>query len=221
MLVRLCLATPKTLEHVQVLCINRTLSVRKVAGGAVLSDFKQLILSSTFFSELDSTKSFVMYFRNHFALFLLASETVLLGHAAPTKKHPACDVKIKFIGARGTYAPPGPGGLSKLHTMLAHVTNSTAIKAVNYPATAGNPPYMDSVKLGAHDAQAQIMKAVDRCPDVQIVLTGYSQVSSLPLFESLLSNVCSGCPRCSRCSLRISRWRQGYTSLTRKIPVEQ
>lgn len=55
-------------------------------------------------------------------------------------------------------------------------TTSCGYENVQYPATIALPEYCTSEGLGATHGTAQITEYAARCPDAQLVLSGYSQV---------------------------------------------
>jgi cutinase len=85
---------------------------------------------------------------------------------------PCPDVEVVF--ARGTYEPPGVGGVGQefvdaLRTQVGE--RSLGVYAVNYPASTDFPTAVDGVR----DASAHIRSTAANCPDTKIVLGGFSQ----------------------------------------------
>jgi len=110
-----------------------------------------------------------------FKLFAL-SVTLLsnVAFAAPTSKQ-GCG-RVHIMCARGTSQAPGVGSIGEVADQIKLFATEAIISAVPYPASETNPVYLDSVKLGATHLQSMIKNTVAECPDVRIVLLGYSQV---------------------------------------------
>lgn len=113
-------------------------------------------------------------------LFLAATLTLLAPLAAPTGVPAASaaegcpDVEVVF--ARGTFEPPGVGGIGQsfidqLRAQPQLVGKSVDVYAVNYPASLNFPAAAD----GVIDASNRVRDMAGRCPDTEIVLGGYSQ----------------------------------------------
>ncbi|MBB3601684.1 cutinase [Mycolicibacterium sp. BK556] len=84
------------------------------------------------------------------------------------------DVEVVF--ARGTFEPPGVGGIGqafvdqlKAEPLLGG--KSVDVYAVNYPASLNFPAAAD----GVIDASNRVQDMAVRCPSTKIVLGGYSQ----------------------------------------------
>ncbi|WP_174397759.1 cutinase family protein [Mycolicibacterium sphagni] len=83
---------------------------------------------------------------------------------------------VEVIFARGTFEPPGVGGIGqafvdqlKAEPQLAG--KAVDVYAVNYPASLNFPAAAD----GVIDASNRVRDIAARCPDTKVVLGGYSQ----------------------------------------------
>jgi cutinase len=98
---------------------------------------------------------------------LLAQPVVPAASAAPCP-----DVQVVF--ARGTFAPPGVGGIGQdfVNALRSKVGDkSVDVYAVVYPASTDFPTAVDGIR----DAADHIEAMAARCPDTKMVLGGYSQ----------------------------------------------
>jgi len=93
--------------------------------------------------------------------------------ALPNASAAACsDVAVTF--ARGTFAPPGVGGIGQdfVDALRSKVgSNSVDVYAVVYPASTDFPTAVDGIR----DAANHIQDVASRCPKTKQVLGGYSQ----------------------------------------------
>ena len=101
-------------------------------------------------------------------LTLLSAPTAL-----PTASAAPCpDVEVVF--ARGTFAPPGLGGIGQdfVNAVRSKVGDkSVGVYAVVYPASTDFPTAVDGIR----DASNHIKDMAANCPDTKMVLGGYSQ----------------------------------------------
>ena len=116
------------------------------------------------------------YIRNvFFAAMLSVTALVLAPPGAPTAAAEGCpDVEVIF--ARGTFEPPGVGGIGQafvdqLKAQPQLGGKSVDVYAVNYPASLNFSTAAD----GVIDASNRVRDMAARCPDAKIVLGGYSQ----------------------------------------------
>jgi cutinase-like protein len=101
-----------------------------------------------------------------FAL-LIAPPVVPTASAAPCP-----DVEVVF--ARGTFAPPGVGGIGQdfVNALRSKVgAKSVGVYAVVYPASTDFPTAVDGIR----DAANHIEAMTANCPNTKLVLGGYSQ----------------------------------------------
>lgn len=102
------------------------------------------------------------------ALALLVSPAGL-----PTSSAAPCpDVEVIF--ARGTFAPPGLGGIGQdfVDAVRTKVGDkSLGVYPVVYPASTNFPTAVDGIR----DAANHIESMAATCPDTKLVLGGYSQ----------------------------------------------
>jgi cutinase len=107
------------------------------------------------------------------AAFALASSFLVAPAAAPMASAAPCpDVEVVF--ARGTFAPPGLGGIGDdfVNAVRAKVgAKSVGTYAVVYPASTNFPTAVDGIR----DAANHVEDMATTCPDTKMVLGGYSQ----------------------------------------------
>jgi|SRR5215211_7419716 len=92
---------------------------------------------------------------------------------------PCPDVQVVF--ARGTYEPPGVGGIGQafVDAMRSQAgTRSVGVYAVNYPASTDFPTAVDGVR----DASAHVRSMAATCPNTRMVLGGFSQGAAVAGF---------------------------------------
>jgi len=116
------------------------------------------------------------YIRNLFVAAMLSVTAVVLAPSGvPTAAAEGCpDVEVIF--ARGTFEPPGVGGIGQaftdeLRAQPQLVGKSVDVYAVNYPASLNFPAAAD----GVVDASNRVQDMAGRCPNTKMVLGGYSQ----------------------------------------------
>src|SRR5262245_39992462 len=109
------------------------------------------------------------------AAVLAVMAPVLAATGVPAASAEACpDVEVVF--ARGTFEPPGVGGIGQafvdqLKAQPQLAGKSVDVYAVNYPASINFPTAAD----GVIDASNRVRDIAGRCADTKIVLGGYSQ----------------------------------------------
>jgi cutinase len=85
---------------------------------------------------------------------------------------PCPDVEVVF--ARGTFAPPGVGGIGQdfVNALRSKLGNkSVDVYPVVYPASTDFPTAVDGIR----DAANHVQDMATRCPNTKQVLGGYSQ----------------------------------------------
>lgn len=106
---------------------------------------------------------------------IATASTVLVGFAAA--QDVKCAEGVHIIAARGSYEAQGIGILGEIvNKTLDRIPNSDAVALV-YPASINFPIYTVSEPQGVGNLTKDIQEYVDACPDGQLVLFGYSQVS--------------------------------------------
>ncbi|MGA5534279.1 cutinase family protein [Mycolicibacterium nivoides] len=89
------------------------------------------------------------------------------------------DVQVVF--ARGTFEPPGVGGVGEAFTDALRAKaggKSVDVYAVNYPASLDFATAAD----GVADASNKVQATVAACPDSKIVLGGFSQGAAVAAY---------------------------------------
>jgi acetylxylan esterase len=91
---------------------------------------------------------------------------------------------IHIFGARETTASAGFGSAGAFIDMIIAKHSGATSEAIVYPAcggqsSCGSVSYGDSAKQGTSAVATAVNDFHTRCPDSEIVLVGYSQVSEL------------------------------------------
>jgi cutinase len=92
---------------------------------------------------------------------------------------PCPDVEVVF--ARGTFEPPGVGGIGQSFVDAVRsqaAGKSVSVYPVNYPASTDFPTAMQGIR----DAASHIEATAASCPDTKIVLGGFSQGAAVAGF---------------------------------------
>lgn len=104
----------------------------------------------------------------------------LLATPIPTAAAAPCpDVEVVF--ARGTFEPPGLGGIGQSFVDAVRSQakgKSVSVYPVNYPASTDFPTAVQ----GVSDAANRIETAAANCPETKIVLGGFSQGAAVAGF---------------------------------------
>lgn len=104
----------------------------------------------------------------------------LLTTPIPTAAAAPCpDVEVVF--ARGTFEPPGLGGIGQSFVDAVRSQakgKSVSVYPVNYPASTDFPTAVQ----GVSDAANRIEATASSCPDTKIVLGGFSQGAAVAGF---------------------------------------
>ncbi|KAH8719237.1 hypothetical protein GQ44DRAFT_729959 [Phaeosphaeriaceae sp. PMI808] len=112
------------------------------------------------------------------AATVLASLSLLsLSLAAPAAKveeRQANCHSVHIFLARGT-SEPYPGRQSAVVSAICSGISNCGYEDVNYPAST-SPSYCSSVGAGIANGISQITAYANRCPNAELVLSGYSQV---------------------------------------------
>ena len=122
-------------------------------------------------------------------MFSKITAALVLGQAlaAPTGLEPrqSCP-DIHVFGARETTASAGYGSAGTVVNLVLNAHSGSTAEAIDYPAEGGtDSAYAASVQAGVAAVGNQVNSFNSKCPDAQLVLVGYSQVSSFrsPLIE--------------------------------------
>lgn len=119
------------------------------------------------------TSRFLRYLGAAVATLALVSAPPFASAQPSASPHPPCpDVQVIF--ARGTFEPPGVGGVGQafVDALRSKVgARSLEVYAVNYPASTDFPTAIDGVR----DASAHIEATAANCPKTKMVLGGFSQ----------------------------------------------
>ena len=101
---------------------------------------------------------------------------------APTPSasaEPCPDIEVVF--ARGTFEPPGVGGIGQsfVDSVRSQAAGkSVSVYPVNYPASTDFPTAVEGIR----DAANRIEATAAGCPDTKIVLGGFSQGAAVAGF---------------------------------------
>lgn len=111
-----------------------------------------------------------------FVALLLAIALVLTPRGMPRAGADEGCPDVEVIFARGTFEPPGVGGIGQafvdeLRAQPQLVGKSVDVYAVNYPASLQFSTAAD----GVIDASNRVRDMAARCPNTKMVLGGYSQ----------------------------------------------
>lgn len=117
---------------------------------------------------------FLRYLGAAVATWALVNVPLPSASAQPSgSPQPPCpDVEVIF--ARGTFEPPGVGGVGQVFVDAVRSkvgARSVEVYAVNYPASTDFPTGIDGVR----DASAHIEATAASCPKTKMVLGGFSQ----------------------------------------------
>ena len=121
-----------------------------------------------------------------------AAALVLLSHsiwASPTEsmeseKRQSCP-NIHVFGARETTVSAGYGSSATVVDLILNSHSGATSEAINYPACGGQSScggisYANSVVGGINAVVTAVNNFNSECPSTELVLVGYSQVSSTP-----------------------------------------
>ena len=92
------------------------------------------------------------------------------------KERAAC-ADVHVFGARETTASAGFGSSGTVVNLILGAHSGATSEAIDYPAASD--PYSASVQQGVTAVTNQVSAYAASCPDAQIVLVGYSQVSKI------------------------------------------
>ena len=109
-----------------------------------------------------------------FIVAALVAGWALLGVPVPSARADAACPDIQVVFARGTYEPPGVGGIGQafVNSVKSRAgTKSVGVYPVNYPASTEFPTAVDGIR----DASAHVEAMTANCPNTQLVLGGFSQ----------------------------------------------
>jgi acetylxylan esterase len=121
-------------------------------------------------------------------MLLTSAILLLLGHALASPIDVSLEKRqcpgIHVFGARETTAAAGYGSsITVVDGVLADHPGATS-EAINYPAcggqsSCGGDSYAQSVAAGVSAAVTAVNNYAAECPSTQLVLVGYSQVSTV------------------------------------------
>lgn len=123
-----------------------------------------------------------MSIRHLFRLVAVAAPATVTLLAMPTPiaaAAPCPDVEVVF--ARGTFEPPGVGGIGQSFVDAVRkqaADKSVSVYPVNYPASTDFP----TAAQGIRDAASHIEATAAACPETRIVLGGFSQGAAVAGF---------------------------------------
>ncbi|RDH77487.1 cutinase family protein [Mycolicibacterium moriokaense] len=108
-----------------------------------------------------------------------ATGTLLATPIPPVSAAPCPDVELVF--ARGTFEPPGVGGIGQSFVDAVRSQakgKSVSVYPVNYPASTDFPTALQGIR----DAANHIEATAAGCPETEIVLGGFSQGAAVAGF---------------------------------------
>lgn len=109
-----------------------------------------------------------------------ATTLALIGAPVPAAQAAPCpDVEVVF--ARGTFEPPGVGGIGQSFVNAVRsqaAGKSVSVYPVNYPASTDFPTAVQGIR----DAANHIEATAAGCPNTKIVLGGFSQGAAVAGF---------------------------------------
>lgn len=129
------------------------------------------------------------------SVILLFAQT-LLASPVGKEKRASCP-NIHVFGARETTAPAGYGSAGTVVDLILNAHSGATSEAINYPAcggqsSCGGVSYADSVVQGISAITSAVNSFNTECPDTQLVLVGYSQVSTGRIMAYLVSQILIG-----------------------------
>ena len=115
------------------------------------------------------------------AALLLLGRTSAVPFDALEERQTSCP-EIHVFGARETTAPPGYGTAGVVVNLVLNAHPGATSEAIVYPAcggqaSCGNISYANSVIAGVSAVASAVNFYNQKCPNTQLVLVGYSQVS--------------------------------------------
>lgn len=125
---------------------------------------------------------------------LTSAALLLTGHALASpvgvEERQSCP-GIHVFGARETTVGPGYGSSATVVNLVLNSHSGSTAEAISYPACGGQSScggisYANSVAAGVAAVTSAVNSFNSRCPSTQLVLVGYSQVSSHLLYSSIL-----------------------------------
>ena len=129
---------------------------------------------------------------------VVATWVALMGPPVPSAfAQPCPDVEVVF--ARGTYEPPGVGGVGQafVDSLRSQAGNrSVGVYGVDYAASGDFPPpgdlqaglqFLSTVINGIYNAKDHVQYMAANCPNTRMVIGGYSQGAALAGFVTSAS----------------------------------
>jgi len=114
------------------------------------------------------------------AVILLALGQALAAPVELESRQSGCP-NIHVFGARETTAPAGYGSAGTFVNLILNAHPGATAEAINYPAAGGtDAAYASSVQAGVQAVANAVNSFNTKCPNTELVLVGYSQVSASP-----------------------------------------
>lgn len=118
------------------------------------------------------------------AYLILLARAAMLAGASPVEieeRQSSCP-GVHVFGARETTVGPGYGSSATVVNLVLQAYPGSTAEAIVYPACGGQAScggiaYGDSARQGTAAVASAVNSFNQRCPDTQLVLVGYSQVS--------------------------------------------
>lgn len=110
------------------------------------------------------------------SFMLVLSFLMALVSANSTTDAITCAKGAHLIVARGSLEPEGPGAMGILAEEIIKLIPGSDMEALVYPALYNE--YVESQTEGVRTMNSVINNYVKNCPDTDLILMGYSQVST-------------------------------------------
>jgi hypothetical protein len=110
------------------------------------------------------------------SFMLVLGFLMALVSASSTTDTVTCAKGAHLIVARGSLEPEGPGAMGILAEEIIKLIPGSDMEALVYPALYNE--YVESQTEGVRTMNSVINNYVKNCPDTDLILMGYSQVST-------------------------------------------
>lgn len=110
------------------------------------------------------------------SFMLVLSFLMALASTNSTTDAITCAKGAHLIVARGSLEPEGPGAMGILAEEIIKLIPGSDMEALVYPALYNE--YVESQTEGVRTMNSVVNNYVKNCPDTDLILMGYSQVST-------------------------------------------